>query len=163
MLDTATYTPMTDAIETASRDEICALQLHRFKTTLARAYANVAHYTPAFDKAGVDLTEAIRLNPELAEAQNSLAWHLATCPHAEFRDGRQAVRHATKACELTQWKGYTQLDSLAAACAEAGDFENAVKWQQKAVDMADEKWKEDFRSRLDLYKAGKPYHEDQQE
>ncbi len=60
MLDTATYTPMTDAIETASRDEISALQLHRLKTTLAQAYANVAHYTQAFDKAGVkpdDLNE----------------------------------------------------------------------------------------------------------
>jgi phenylacetate-CoA ligase len=53
MLDPATYTPMTDAIETASRDEICALQLHRLKTTLAHAYANVAHYKQAFDKAGV--------------------------------------------------------------------------------------------------------------
>ncbi|WP_108880737.1 phenylacetate--CoA ligase PaaK [Anderseniella sp. Alg231-50] len=53
MLDPATYTPMTDAIETASRDEISALQLHRLKTTLAQAYENVAHYKQAFDKAGV--------------------------------------------------------------------------------------------------------------
>ena len=53
MLDPATYTPMTDAIETASRDEISALQLHRLKITLANAYANVAHYKQAFDKAGV--------------------------------------------------------------------------------------------------------------
>ena len=60
MLDPATYTPMTDAIETASRDEISALQLHRLKTTLAQAYANVAHYKQAFDKAGIkpdDLNE----------------------------------------------------------------------------------------------------------
>lgn len=53
MLDPATYTPMTDAIETASRDEISALQLHRLKITLTNAYANVAHYKQAFDKAGV--------------------------------------------------------------------------------------------------------------
>ena len=53
MLDPATYTPMTDAIETASRDEISALQLHRLKITLANAYANVANYKQAFDKAGV--------------------------------------------------------------------------------------------------------------
>jgi len=53
MLDPATYTPMTDAIETASRDEISALQLHRLKTTLAQAYENVAHYKQAFDSAGV--------------------------------------------------------------------------------------------------------------
>ncbi len=53
MLDPATYIAMTDAIETASREEITALQLHRLKITLAHAYANVTHYKQAFDKAGV--------------------------------------------------------------------------------------------------------------
>ena len=53
MLDKSTYTAMTDPIETASRDEIEALQLHRLKATLAHAYANVSHYTYAFDAAGV--------------------------------------------------------------------------------------------------------------
>jgi len=42
-----------DAIETASRDEVTALQLTRLKATLAHAYANVPHYRKAFDAAGV--------------------------------------------------------------------------------------------------------------
>ena len=42
-----------DAIETASRDEITALQLQRLRSTLQRAYANVAHYRQAFDAKGV--------------------------------------------------------------------------------------------------------------
>jgi phenylacetate-CoA ligase len=42
-----------EPIETASRDEITALQLARLKTTLARAYENVAHYRKAFDEKGV--------------------------------------------------------------------------------------------------------------
>ena len=41
-----------DPIETASRDEIGALQLKRLKWTLNHAYSNVAHYKKAFDKAG---------------------------------------------------------------------------------------------------------------
>ncbi len=41
------------AIETASRDEIAALQLQRLRDTLERAYANVAHYRAAFDEKGV--------------------------------------------------------------------------------------------------------------
>lgn len=48
-----------DPIEIASRDEIAALQLDRLKQTLHHAYANVPHYTAAFDAAGVypdDLT-----------------------------------------------------------------------------------------------------------
>jgi phenylacetate-CoA ligase len=42
-----------DAIETASRDEIAALQLKRLTVTLAHAYANVPHYRQAFDAEGV--------------------------------------------------------------------------------------------------------------
>ena len=42
-----------EAIETASRDEVQALQLQRLRWTLAHAYANVAHYREAFDAKGV--------------------------------------------------------------------------------------------------------------
>ncbi|MFZ5608049.1 MAG: phenylacetate--CoA ligase PaaK [Pseudomonadota bacterium] len=41
-----------DAVETASRDEISALQLARLKATLAHVYAHVPHYRAAFDAAG---------------------------------------------------------------------------------------------------------------
>lgn len=41
------------AIETASRDEIAALQLERLKKTLRHAYENVPHYRARFDAAGV--------------------------------------------------------------------------------------------------------------
>lgn len=42
-----------DPIETASRDEIAALQLARLKATLTRTYQQVPHYTRKFDEAGV--------------------------------------------------------------------------------------------------------------
>jgi len=42
-----------DAIETASRDEISALQLQRLKWSLQHAYDNVAHHKKAFDAKGV--------------------------------------------------------------------------------------------------------------
>ena len=42
-----------DAIETASRDEIAALQRERLAWTLRHAYTNVPHYRAAFDRAGV--------------------------------------------------------------------------------------------------------------
>jgi len=42
-----------DAIETASRDEITALQLQRLQATLKHAYENVPHYKRSFDEAGV--------------------------------------------------------------------------------------------------------------
>src|SRR6266567_3873118 len=55
-----------DAIETASRDEISALQLNRLRRSIAHAYQNVTHYRQAFDSAGVhpsdlkDLTDLAR-------------------------------------------------------------------------------------------------------
>ena len=42
-----------EAIETASRDEISALQVQRLRQTLQLAYDRVAHYRAAFDAAGV--------------------------------------------------------------------------------------------------------------
>ncbi|RYF00756.1 MAG: phenylacetate--CoA ligase [Oxalobacteraceae bacterium] len=42
-----------DAIETASRDELQALQLERLQWSLNHAYSNVPHYRAAFDAAGV--------------------------------------------------------------------------------------------------------------
>src|SRR5581483_2712300 len=41
-----------EPIETASRDELHALQLQRLRWTLAHAYERVAHYRKAFDEAG---------------------------------------------------------------------------------------------------------------
>jgi hypothetical protein len=50
---------------------------------------------------------------------------------------------------------------LAAAYAESGNFEKAKEWETKAIEMApDEKSKQEVRSRLALYKQGKPYHEE---
>ncbi|HJQ02694.1 MAG TPA: phenylacetate--CoA ligase PaaK [Jatrophihabitans sp.] len=46
-----------EAIETASRDEIAALQLDRMQWSLQHAYDNVAHYRAAFDAAGVHPTD----------------------------------------------------------------------------------------------------------
>ena len=42
-----------EPIETASRDELQALQLQRLRHTLTQAYDNVAHYRAAFDAKGV--------------------------------------------------------------------------------------------------------------
>ena len=88
-----------------------------------------------YDKALDDLDELLRVAPNSARAQRERAWILATCPDAKVRNGEQAVASATKACELTDWNEPHSLATLAAACSEAADFEGAVKWQQKAIDL----------------------------
>ncbi len=73
-----------------------------------------------------------------------------------------------KACELTEWKEAEHWDTLAAAYAETGEFAEAVKWQQKALDSPEffrrdpdrEKELEKARTRLKLYQEHKPYRDE---
>jgi tetratricopeptide (TPR) repeat protein len=114
-----------------------------------------------YDNAVADYTQAIRLKTKFAEAYNNLAWVLATCPDANVRNGAKAVEYATEACELSGWKSPADLDTLAAAGAEAGDFDNAVKWETKYLESNPSKAdSESHRQRLSLYEQKKPYHEE---
>jgi tetratricopeptide (TPR) repeat protein len=113
------------------------------------------------DIAIADYTEAIRLDPKFASAYDNRAWLRATAIDVKFRDGRRAVESATCACELTEWKDANKIDTLAAAYAEAGDFDAAVRWEEKAQgSYYDEKDKEEWRARLELYRAKMPYRDD---
>ena len=102
--------------------------------------------------------ELARTYPHLVEAHSRSAWLRATCPDARYRDGKLAVESAQRACELTDWRKPGELEVLAAACAEAGDFESAVKWQQKVLALTDEPaGVKSCQQRLVLYLAGKPF------
>jgi tetratricopeptide (TPR) repeat protein len=106
-----------------------------------------------------DLKAALWTDPSNSETLNALARCEATCPDESVRDGPRAVKRATKACELTDWKYPEYLDTLAAACAENGDFGHAVGFQKKALLIASQIEKAEFEARLELYKNHKPYRE----
>jgi tetratricopeptide (TPR) repeat protein len=113
-----------------------------------------------FEEAATHYAEAIRLDPDSVEAYNNRAMLLAACPDAKYRDGQRAIESATRACELTGWKLSNCLDTLAAAYAEAGDFDAAVTWQMTAIEtQTDERAKDDYRSRLAVYRARTPYRQ----
>jgi len=82
------------------------------------------------------LTKIIELAPEDHLSLNNLAWILCTSPIDSVRNGRRAVELAEKAGQLTNYKRAFILSTLAAAYAEAGDFEKAREWSQKSVEVA---------------------------
>ena len=106
--------------------------------------------------------EALRLNPNLAGALNSLAWVLAASSDDQLRDGAEAVRLAEHACELTHYDQPLFLGTLAAAYAESRRFPEAVTTAEKAEQLATTAGSKEqagtIRQRLELYRAGKPYH-----
>ena len=65
---------------------------------------------------------------------NNYAWVLATSPDDNVRDGKLAIELATKACEETNHEESHILSTLAAAYAEAGDFDKATEWSRKAIE-----------------------------
>jgi len=109
-----------------------------------------------------DLDEAIRIDPKAPEGYTGLAWMLATCPDAAQRDGKRALEHAKRANELTGRKEEAQLSTLAAAYAELGQFDEAVKWMTKALEDR-YGWHVDKRKeaedRLAAYRARKPWYD----
>lgn len=88
-----------------------------------------------FARAADELTALVEMVPDEAEVHRLLARILATCNDESVRNGRRAVSEATTACELTKWGDPDCLDTLAAAYAEAGDYDSAVKWEKKAIDL----------------------------
>jgi tetratricopeptide (TPR) repeat protein len=154
--------------------------MHQFRKALADANASLKYYGSDpetlclrgniyanegdHERATADFNAAAESYPDDFTGLNGLAWQYATWPDAQYRNGELAVKSAMRACELSSWHEAYVIDTLAAAEAEAGDWVDAVKYQEQAIEMA-QMAKEtrasmnDYTSRLALYKQGKPYRE----
>ena len=92
---------------------------------------------------------------------NNLAWLVATHNNTDFYDPKRAIDLAERACELTKYQEPSLLDTLAAAYAAAGNFAQAVRTAEKAVELTvslrNEEMAEQIKARLKLYKAKQPF------
>jgi protein O-mannosyl-transferase len=103
---------------------------------------------------------ALRWQPDSLEAINNLAWILATSPGPEYRDGAEAVTLSTRACERTRYRDPRLLATLSAACAETGQFTDAVAFAQRAQQLAGKSQpalSSQLESMLHSFGARRPY------
>jgi tetratricopeptide (TPR) repeat protein len=114
-----------------------------------------------YQQAVSDLQAAVQMKAKRPEvALNSLAWLRATCPEPGMRNGKEAVELAVKACDLSEWKDWGTIDTLAAAYAEIGDFDRAATYENQVLKMVKTSIEQrKLQQRLVLYKKHKPYRE----
>ncbi len=87
------------------------------------------------DPAGAlgDYVQALSVNPDYIEVYNNIAWILATSPDERLRDGERAVALAERAAAHNPDVNF--MDTLAAAYAEAGRFDEAVAMENRVISM----------------------------
>lgn len=128
------------------------LQLGMVLTAQRKLGEAIAHYR-----------EAVRTVLTDVVALNNLAWLLATAPDAQLRNGKEAVQLAERACALTGYSQTIFVGTLAAAYAEAGQFDNAVQTALRACDLAAATGQTNLLLRnqqlLELFKGGQAYRE----
>ncbi len=85
------------------------------------------------------------------------AWLLACIGDGELRDPKEALEIARQGCDATGGSDPDWLETLAAAWASLNQFEGAIGWQTKALQILDDCALPEQQSRLELYKAHKPF------
>lgn len=107
--------------------------------------------------------EALKLEANIPGVLNNLAWILATHPDATLRDGGEAVGLAERAVELTKRKQPFLLGTLAAAYAETGRFDEAVRIAEEAIQIAEKNGQKELAAKnkelLGAYRERRPWRE----
>ncbi|MEX2316551.1 MAG: tetratricopeptide repeat protein, partial [Pirellulales bacterium] len=115
-----------------------------------------------YPEAIADYEAALDIDKTHWHPQINLAWLLATADENEYRDGQRALELAQRAYDAGDFGSYGEAKFfrvLAAAHAEAGDFEKALECCKKAIDLAadDAELLEELTKHLASYQAGKPW------
>jgi arylsulfatase A-like enzyme/Flp pilus assembly protein TadD len=161
--------PLATAYE-ALGDDDKALEVFRRQIELAPtsplAYTHAANILArrGEEAACIDLLrQGLSVLPERIDISNDLAWHLATSSDASLRDGAEAVRLAEYASSLKGNESFNELDTLAAAYAEIGRFDDAVTTAERALVVAGQLNDPDLITQISdrraLYRRGKPYRQ----
>lgn len=121
--------------------------------------ADLHAYLGHWELAAQDYRRAIQLDKSLGRAYQSAAWLMATCPDDRFRDPQLALRSAERAIQIDGTDDYRYLDTLAAAQANAQQFNEALSSLGQAIQKAPADAAQELRSRQALYQASRPFRD----
>jgi tetratricopeptide (TPR) repeat protein len=129
------------------------------EAALLRARAN--YYLGRYGESLKEIDHVINIRPRqdaLARAYCDRAWLRLNCSDQSYRNGQQALKDATSACKLIDWKDEDMIDTLATAYAEIGDFDSAVRYEEKALAIKGVKPNDSKRlqAHLDSFKQHRP-------
>ena len=109
------------------------------------------------------LHETLQLEPDNLELLIFTASVQAANENQHIRDGLEARVLAEKAGNLTGGHQPSALDTLAMACAESGQFDQAMQIRQQAVKLIMATGQKDdlapMQQRLQLYESHQPWRE----
>ncbi len=131
---------------------------------LPAAHANLGEAYGALGRraeAARQFAMAVEREPNRPFLLNRLGWLLATSPEDDVRDGARAVEVGERAVRLTAGQDPGSLDTLAAAYAEAGRFDEAAATAREAMEVAGRRGRPDraLWDRLALYASGRRFRE----
>jgi spermidine synthase len=140
------------ALQTDPLNPDANYNLALFLSKLDRTADAIKHYS-----------EALRLKPYYEYAANNLAWIYSTHENPSFRNGEKAVKLAELICDMGGCSDPAMLDTLAAAYAETGRFQDALRTAREAIDLAelsgDENLAKEIKNRIRLYQSNRPFRE----
>lgn len=148
--------------QSAVEDYNTAIRLNP-KNALAYTHRGLAYTEQGlYDRAAVDYRQAMQLDPNLGAALQGAAWLMATCPDERYRDAKKAVDAASKALQADGWNDYRYIDTLAAAYANAGRFDDAQSTLKEAIKHAPQDNADilkELSERMALYEQNQPYRD----
>lgn len=149
-----------ESIKLARKSNVSYSLLGQLYSSKARTCIDAHRY----EDARKALESAIHSDPSDTTSMNDLAWLLATAPEPRVRNPHKAVALAQKCCGLSHWTNAYSIDTLAAAYAAAGNFGQAVRYQQLAMQALNKSERDEqlaaMQDRLKLYSNRQPYQGD---
>jgi len=136
-----------------------ALQLTPRSANYVVDRGDVFRATGQWEKAAAAYRKAITLDQDYGRAYQSAAWLMATCPDTRVRDAGLAIEAAQKAIALDGDGDFIYRDTLAAAYATGARFDDAVKAEKRAIDVAPKRFRLALERRQKLYQNHEPFRQ----